>query len=690
MPAGLKTLGRAGRGATTSRDSIGVSASVRVAEPGAAAAIAGQGGARDRQAAEGLMDAPRDTDRHSRSDCARYSRYWDVGRGAAARSCRRSPRAAPARGAQAAEDIKREARETRGRFRARTPAPSTTGSRRTARASSASKQLVYDAASLVPGARADARAGRRRVRARAQRDKDGIEIDQGIFVSACARERGARAPPVPRHAAAARRRRSSGWRSSEANGRIDLGAARGLPQGQGVVRHPEEPAPPERRGRHHARRGRRSRSTSRSSTRRPQICVLRGDAVAHRQARRQARCSAAASTSRTSITARCRFIWYLQRDLGVVNKVYRGLAMPEALPDDVSGKTLEKPWIAAVEGFAIGGHCQYPAGDGLRASRRKDAYHDAARAQGRHHPGRGQPAAAALRRRPHRAPGDHVPSAASTATAPKGRLICDEIVAPGEMDAAIERVGRHAHRLGRGERGVGNRRAFRVAQEPLDLFRRYMSRLRARAGVLPLQPGADRQPRAALERERTAGSVEGGEHERDSLQCLRRSRSPWRRAATAQGLSATAGAHHLALSAGAGHRHHGARSSRRASRGRWASPSWSRTARARAARSGPRRPPRRAPDGYTLAMGTVGRARDRPGALYSKLGYDPVRDFAPISNLGLTPQTLVVSARVRPAQTLRDLVEQRAGRHRSTTPRRATARRAISRWRCSARPRART
>src|SRR5262245_63471508 len=63
-----------------------------------------------------------------------------------------------------------------------------------------------------------------------------------------------------------------------------------------------------------------------------------------------------------------------------------------------------------------------------------------------------------------------------------------------------------------------------------------------------------------------------------------------------------------------------------------------------------------APDGYTLAMGTVGPLAISP-ALYSKLGYDPVRDFAPISNLGLTPQTLVVSA-ASELRTLKDLVER--------------------------------
>src|SRR5262245_39102939 len=42
-----------------------------------------------------------------------------------------------------------------------------------------------------------------------------------------------------------------------------------------------------------------------------------------------------------------------------------------------------------------------------------------------------------------------------------------------------------------------------------------------------------------------------------------------------------------------------------------------------------------APDGYTLVMCTSGPFGINP-AIYSKLPYDPVRDFEPIANLGLT------------------------------------------------------
>jgi len=56
----------------------------------------------------------------------------------------------------------------------------------------------------------------------------------------------------------------------------------------------------------------------------------------------------------------------------------------------------------------------------------------------------------------------------------EGRLICDEVVPQSDMDGAIERV---VERLtGSGVvSAAGNRRAFRVAQEPLDLFREYFA-----------------------------------------------------------------------------------------------------------------------------------------------------------------------------------------------------------------------
>jgi tripartite-type tricarboxylate transporter receptor subunit TctC len=62
----------------------------------------------------------------------------------------------------------------------------------------------------------------------------------------------------------------------------------------------------------------------------------------------------------------------------------------------------------------------------------------------------------------------------------------------------------------------------------------------------------------------------------------------------------------------------------------------------------------RAPaDGYTIVMGTVGTHAINV-ALYRKLPYDPLRDFAPLALVGQTPTLLVVSAS-SPWRSLKDL-----------------------------------
>lgn len=60
------------------------------------------------------------------------------------------------------------------------------------------------------------------------------------------------------------------------------------------------------------------------------------------------------------------------------------------------------------------------------------------------------------------------------------------------------------------------------------------------------------------------------------------------------------------------------------------------------------------PDGYTLTMAVSAAFGINP-SLYSKLPYDIIKDFAPISNLGLTPQTLVVSP-TAPFKTVKEFV----------------------------------
>ena len=63
---------------------------------------------------------------------------------------------------------------------------------------------------------------------------------------------------------------------------------------------------------------------------------------------------------------------------------------------------------------------------------------------------------------------------------------------------------------------------------------------------------------------------------------------------------------------------------------------------------------RAAPDGYTLTLAPVGNLTVAP-ALYAKLPYDPVKDFAPITVLAVVPNVLIVHPSV-PAKTVAELV----------------------------------
>jgi (3,5-dihydroxyphenyl)acetyl-CoA 1,2-dioxygenase len=203
-----------------------------------------------------------------------------------------------------------------------------------------------------------------------------------------------------------------------------------------------------------------------------EIVILRGGPVEHPKYRGRRLFGAGINLTHL-YQGRIPFVWYLQRDLGYVNKIYRGLAAPDdAPPDECGGATMEKLWIAAVEGFAIGGHCQVLlVCDYVIAER--DAYLTLpARKEGI------IPGAANLRL--PRFTGDRVARQAILnerrieCASPEGRMMCDEVVDTGAMDAAIEeRVSRLTNS------GVvsaaGNRRAFRIAEEPLDLFRNYMA-----------------------------------------------------------------------------------------------------------------------------------------------------------------------------------------------------------------------
>ena len=60
------------------------------------------------------------------------------------------------------------------------------------------------------------------------------------------------------------------------------------------------------------------------------------------------------------------------------------------------------------------------------------------------------------------------------------------------------------------------------------------------------------------------------------------------------------------------------------------------------------------PDGYTLLMGHIGTLAVNP-ALYEKLPYDPIRDFAPITLVAMVPSMFVVTPSL-PAKSVKEFI----------------------------------
>ena len=165
------------------------------------------------------------------------------------------------------------------------------------------------------------------------------------------------------------------------------------------------------------------------------------------------------------------FLFYLIRDLGYVHKIYRGIRVG----DDETARgaaTTEKLWIAAVERFAIGGHCQLlHVVDHVIATRGSRLYLPA-RKEGI------IPGASNLRL--PRFVGDRAARQAIlsgrewTAGNADAALLCDEVVEPAEVDRALEdRID--ALTSSGLINATANRSAMRVGEEPLDLFREYMA-----------------------------------------------------------------------------------------------------------------------------------------------------------------------------------------------------------------------
>ena len=370
--------------------------------------------------------------------------------------------------ARAAETVLTAGRATREVFMRRHAAAVYAALTRNQTAFVRADVLAYEAANLVPGlvpARAQVYAQGEKM----QSQKDGIEVNQGIFFShILARpDTGTHfchAMLLPRTEALAR------LDEFTARGAVDLGTAAVMRQGKAATVFMRNP--------------RYLNAEDEATLQQTEIavdlaildpvselCVLRGDTVNNPKYAGKRVFSTGINLTHI-YNGRISYMWYVTREMGFVNKMMRGLARPDTSPDEVYGATLEKPWVAGVEHFAIGGGCQYLLTmDYVVAA--SNAYMTLpARKEGI------IPGAANMRM--WRFTGDRIARQAIMSglridcDTPAGRTICDEIVPPGDMDAALERVIASFTDSGVVS-AAGNRRAFRVAEEPLDQFRRYMA-----------------------------------------------------------------------------------------------------------------------------------------------------------------------------------------------------------------------
>ena len=263
--------------------------------------------------------------------------------------------------------------------------------------------LAYEAAALVPGltpTRAQVYAQGEKM----QRDKDGIEVDQGIFFAhvlahPSAGKHFCHAMLLPRPESLAR------LEEFTARGAIDLGTASVMRQGKAatVLMHNPRYLNAE------------DEATLQQTEicvdlaildPRSELCVLRGDVVDNPKYEGKRVFSTGINLTHI-YNGKISYMWYVTREMGFVNKMMRGLARPDADPDEVYRQHHREALDRGGRAFRDRGRLPVSAHDGLRG-RGERCLHDAARAQGRHHSGRRQ----------------HAACGASPATASRARRSC--------------------------------------------------------------------------------------------------------------------------------------------------------------------------------------------------------------------------------------------------------------------------
>ena len=335
------------------------------------------------------------------------------------------------------------------------------------------EELAWAGADLLPGI-LPTRVELARESLSLQMDKDGLEIHQGLFFGQLLSEREiglhiCSAMLLPTAAALARQE------EFERTGKLDLGAVRVEAIGETGYLYFHHP---------------RYLNAEDDDTLSPQeaacdlillhpglrMGVLRGDAVEHPKHMGRRIFSAGINLTRI-YHGKQSYLFYLTRDLGLLNKIYRGLALRnragvlELHPDEPE-QTQEKPWLAVVDSFAIGGGCQILLVVDYVIAEAGAYFNLPARKEGI------IPGCANLRL--PRFMGER--SARQAIMFDKtfhvdeadARALVNEVVPHERMDQAVAQCVANA--VGSGMVSAGaNRKAIRVQSEPLDTFRAYMA-----------------------------------------------------------------------------------------------------------------------------------------------------------------------------------------------------------------------
>lgn len=199
------------------------------------------------------------------------------------------------------------------------------------------------------------------------------------------------------------------------------------------------------------------------------VCVLRGSAMTHPKYAGRRVFSAGINLKQLH-QGRISYVdFLLQREMGYISKILRGIRVDGGDGGDGLCRTLEKPWIAAVDTFAIGGGAQLLlVFDHVIGS--ADSFFSLPAAQEGIVPGVGN-------LRLGRAVGARIARQIILsgrriwAKEEDGRLLFDEVVEPGQMEATIEA---RAAALD-SPAVIVNRRMLALAEEPPELFRTYMA-----------------------------------------------------------------------------------------------------------------------------------------------------------------------------------------------------------------------